>query len=226
LDTRYIIIGISVVSLGAVLGLYAYLAGLTSLLGISTSIILVGAVITVLGYSYGEPTTNLLIDYFKNLSPFITSILEDLRLSNILPSSRISGESIYIILSRRNPVDFDELNPGVNVVGGEAIYVIPIPNEYTLPISSELYDIEARLRDTLVGEYGLCTDVDLGRSGELIRLRVIGIDRRLLDIPLTPLNPLDLTILSILTKLLGKGLYFERRVIEGSEYIAEFRVLG
>lgn len=226
MDIKYVVLGINVIVFGALLAVYSYLVGSPQLLGVSSSIILVGLVLLVLGYSYVEPTTSLLIDYSRDVSRFASLLLEDLRLSNVLPSTYVDGGKVYLVLSAAPPSSIRDLSPGLNVVGGEPVLLIPLNAMFEGGVATSLYEVESRLRERLVGEYGLCSAIELGGGDEALSVRLVGLDTRLLGGELAPLNPIDTMVITTLSGVMGKGLQFIRRVLEGSEYRAEFRVVG
>ena len=227
MDIKYVIAGINLVVLGVLITIYGYLVTSTQLVGVASSIILIGIVVLVMGYTYIEPTTSLLIDYSREVSRFASLVLEDMRLSNILPSTIVEDNKIYIVLSSVRVESIENLSTGVNLVSGEPVILIPTDSSPLFEgATSSLYEVESRLRDKLIGEYGLCTTLELRSGDDVLSLRLIGLDSRLLEIELAPLNPLDVVVVSTLSGALGKGLFFERRVLEGNEYRAEFRVIG
>jgi len=225
LDIKYVLLGVNVIVLGVLMAVYSYLIMSTQLLGVSASIILVGLVVLVLGYSYVEPTTSFLIDYSREVSRFASLVLEDLRLSNILPSTLIRDSRLYLVISNVRPEDSSKLSPGINIVGGEPLLLIPINTMLETNPPSSLYEVESRLRDRLIGEYGLCNSLVVQGGDGGLRLRLIGLDTRLLEIELAPLNPLDIIVLTTLSSVMGKALVFTRRVLEAGEYRAEFQVV-
>lgn len=226
LDTRYIILGANIMAVSVLIGIYGYIVASTQLIGVSLSSLLIGAIITVLGFSYDEPTTSLLIDYSRVLSKSISTVLEDLRLSNMLPSTFVKDGKIYLILSNMYPENIDVLNPGVNIVDGNPIYITMLKDTVRGESSLDnLYDIESRLKDILVREYGICDRLELVSGEEGLRLRLYGVDRRILEVPLTPFNPLDLMVIMVSTDVIGRGLITRNRVIEGDSYVVEFTVV-
>jgi len=226
MDIKYIVLGVNIIILGVLISIYGYLIYSTQLLGVGASIILVGGVLAVLGYTYVEPTASLLIDYFKEVSRFASLILEDLRLSNTLPSMLVRDGKLYMVFTTLSFSDIGDFSPGLNVVGGEPLYVIPLNNPLLESVGLEsVYEVESRLRDRLVGEYGICSGVSLSRDGDRLELRLSNLDSRLVDIGYSPLNPIDLMVSATLSGIVGRSLVFERRVLEGGVYRAFFRVV-
>ena len=226
MDIRYVLLGVNIAVFGGLIALYGYLVASSQLIGVASSLMLIGLVLFVLGYTYMEPTTSLLIDYSKEVSRFASIILEDLRLSNSLPRTAIDGDKVYLMLSNINPEEPSNLSPGLNIVDGEPVLLIPIDASLESPVPTSLYEVESRLRDRLVGEYGLCNSLEVRGGGDTYSLRLSGIDPRLLELELAPLNPIDVVVVSSLTSILGRGLEFVRRVLEAGEYRAELRVVG
>jgi hypothetical protein len=226
LDGRYVIAGINVVGVSALAGVYGLLANNLQLVGTSLSAGIVGAVLLVMGYSYTEGMGELLAKYSSIVGRVLTPILEDLRLSNTLPRTQVVNGSIYLLMTGSDSAKIKEGMAGVLFSNGRPYIAVPVDRVgVTVGGRINAYSLEVGLKGTLVDLYGLCRDLEV-KTGGGVEVRLYRVHPSLLDLPKTPINPVDALVIVELTKLIGRGISFKERVFREDRYVAKFRVGG
>ena len=123
-----------------------------------------------------------------------------------------------------------DTSPGIGFSGGSPYISIPINDlvksfESATEFSREA--LETALRDSLINEYGLCRDLDIEVSGDLIKIRLIN----LLQEPLKkyinrPIDPyVVLTLISLARAVGSSSIQLISRSYENSDLEIRARVI-
>ena len=231
MDTRLLILGVNVLGLSAVLGIYGALTGSTQLLGVAGSLAVVGATAVVAAFAHREPEARMMEDYTRLIAPLAVKVLEDLRLSGSLPAA-LRGSDGKLYLAVAGPATLEKLGEAggsfIGVVDGSPAVVLEVPQRILeeLRATAGAGDAESRLRALLVEAYAAASDVTLTVEEGGVKLRLDDVSPRLLENYNHPLSPLDALTTLILADALEKSVAMRSRVVAGTTYMAEYEVVG
>jgi len=230
LDARLLILGVNVLGLSAVLGIYGALTGSTQLLGVAASLTVVGATAAVAAFAHREPEARMLEDYTRLIAPLAVKVLEDLRLTGSLPTAIRNGDSLYLAVA--NPEHLEKLastgSTYIGLVDGAPAVVLEVPRSLLEELRglAGAGDAESRLRSVLVEAYSAASTVTLTVEGGTARLRLDDVSPRLIEEYNHPLSPLDTLTTLLLADALEKSVSMKSRVVAGNTYMAEYEVVG
>ena len=225
MDSRYVIAGLNIVGISAIAGVYGLLANSPQLIGSSLTAGIVGAVLLVIGYSYTEGIGELLARYTSIMGGVLTPLLEDLRLSNVLPRTQVVNGSVYLLISGLDSTKIKKGQAGVLFSNGRPYIAVPVDRVSSSTAGERIsaYYIEGELKESLVNFYGLCSDLEV-RTGKEVEVRLYRVHPSLLKSPKMPINPVDVSVIVELTKLIGRGISFKERAFKEDIYVAKFKV--
>lgn len=185
------IFGLNIIVISLFLALYGLMSGVNSLIGVASSLGVLGGVFIVYSRIPRDPTITALVNYSKILLESTTSIIEDLDLlDSNLCIVRKGNELLAVYSKIPCPIQVD---PGVGFTGGSPYLAIPIEIplvegfEATGTVDQAI--LERMLRTIIVDELGMARELGLTITGNTYHVYIHGLIEVLKDYSKYPVDP-------------------------------------
>ncbi len=220
MESKYLIVGLNILGVSLLLGIYGYLVNDSRLIGVALSGVMAGTVISVLGWTHTEYAVNLYADYYRLVRNIVIPLMEDLGLTGVLPSVIFSKGKAYLFVSPGKPI-LDKISGSViGIYEGIPYIAVPIPEDLPeVGRATRGYELESVLRDVLINTYGIGSNVEV-TLGSDIKILIYNVPTHNIHLSKDPLNPVDLALLITTARSLHRSLVLKERVIRGDVYQA------
>lgn len=224
MNLRFTVLGLNTVIISALLGLYGLITGETPLVGLSTSVGIIGATLMVYGVSRGEVESEYVIAYLKTLVESTSTVLETLDLldSEVCGVSR--NELVLVVYAKLRNACEHTISPGPGFVLTSPYYAIPVSVLPTIQPMRELssVEIENALSSVLVSELGLCKSVKVALSVNTVEIHIAGMSELATELTKHPVDPVTIFTISTLVKLSQKRVI----LVEREQLPGGFRIVA
>ena len=225
MEYRYLIAGLNILIISCAFLVFSLLTGNNVIAGVSLSFTVLGGVLLALGITYTEPLSELMTCYARDLSTYLTKLLEDAGIvsSCKLTLCRVGGAEVAVFSERF--VSCTEVKVGVGLVGESAYVTFPLSKlGFSVGTAPEGVDLADYLRDVLVSRYGLCKDVRAVISEDVVTVDltqvVKGVDEFVKDL----VNPVKLVVLVAVSRYFSSNVELVSESIVGGVYSIRTRV--
>ncbi|WP_440060230.1 hypothetical protein ACSU1N_03580 [Thermogladius sp. 4427co] len=208
---RNLIAGLNIIAVSLLLLIYGFLNNSGPIIGISSSILVVGIVIVFTSLGTSEGITLSLREYSETASIALAAILEDadsLRVKPVYVRNPDGGE--FIVFFKGTPSG--RVRPGVGY--SDAPYLaLPVRN---MLVNHEAIADESELKEALCSERGLCDNVHLVEEEGSLRLVFVNVPSETRELLSYPLNPLVVACLVAVGRIRGRPVRLSDISIVGS----------
>jgi hypothetical protein len=220
MNTRLLILAINIIAASIILLVYGFTVNDTGLIGLSYSTLILGSVIAVLSYTYSEPILEPLLMFTRGLLNGVTTILEDLDLTDAKPSIIKAHDGSYFLLYARTVSN--KIDPGIGVIHETPYLAIPLETRREIPVLEEISrdSLETVLSSILVEQSHLCKSITVDITGNYVKTTIIGANKRIKEITGHPVEPMIIIIGLILAQAMNatRVSLVEKGTIPDGEY--------
>ncbi len=225
MEYRYLIAGLNVLVVSAAFLAFSLLAGNDVIAGVSLSFTVLGGVLLALGITYVEPLSELMAYYARDLSTYLTKLLEDAGIVSNCKLTLCRARGAEVAVFSEKPISCSEVKVGVGLVDGSAYVAIPLSKlGVSVGHSPEGAELPDYLKDVLVTRYGLCRDVRAIASGSDVSVDLAQVARGVDELVREPVNPVKLVVLTSLSRYFGSDVELVSESLVGSTYSIKARV--
>ena len=207
MQPKFVLIGLNLMVLALVTGIFGWNLGEYSLIGIASSIALFSIVCLVLGLTHREPSIEFLKTYSELMRSAIMKVIEDTQLLNhvihVIPKG---GGGSYLVITKdvSHVLTPKDITPLVGISDDGSTYVsMEIPKlivESGIPLDS----LEPLLNTLIVSDYGIASSVKVITEGNRLRVLIMSINPHLTDLLKKPLSPISLLAVTTISQALNK----------------------
>jgi hypothetical protein len=216
MDTRYVILGLSILSIMAGFIIYGLYTGMESLIGVALSLAVLGGVFVTVGYTYHDPLSDVLLKYSDLISQVVLKIYEDLELLGREKIHTCLRNDGVLVVYARNNIPCSDVEPGFGLYRNTPYIAFLLKKE----------GIESSEPREVISSLGLADNVVVFRDEKHVSINLSRLRKELLRDGWKPLNPIQVLVPAYLSLSIGSDLVCEKEEFNEGIYRAVYRVVG